>query len=94
MIPIVGFSIVAGNIFQCLGMVKTSIFLSLSRQILILVPLLYLLPLKYAESGVWLSFPISDTISATLAAICIVKFFGKLRKLKNGDDPSSLGGAV
>lgn len=94
MIPVVGFSIVAGNIFQCLGMVKTSIFLSLSRQILVLVPLLYLLPLRYAESGVWISFPISDAISATLAAICIIKFFGKLRKLKNGDDPSSLGGAV
>ncbi len=91
---IVGFCMVAGNFFQCLGMVKTSIFLSLTRQLLILVPLLYLLPVKFEELGVWLSFPISDSVSLVISALCIASLFRKFNKLKDGDDASSLGAAI
>lgn len=88
---VIGFCMVTGNFFQCLGMVKTSIFLSLTRQLLILVPLIYVLPLKWAELGVWLSFPISDAISVFIAAWCLLSFMNKLKKLKDGENANSLG---
>ena len=61
--PIVGFQMVTTNLFQCLGMVSKSIFLSLTRQLLFLVPCVYFLPAALgSEIGVWYSFPISATI--------------------------------
>jgi Na+-driven multidrug efflux pump len=90
--PIVGFQMVTTNLFQCLGMVKKSIFLSLSRQLLFLLPCIYILPaLLESEVGVWYSFPISDTTSAIITAILAVGLLRKLAKLKDGDDPSILG---
>ena len=91
MVAFVGFSIVAGNFFQCLGMVKISIFLSLSRQLLFLVPLIYSLPLLLQETGVWISFPISDTFSLLFAAFFIARLFKKFNRLQDGEDPSILG---
>lgn len=93
--PIVGFQMVTTNLFQCLGMVKKSIFLSLSRQLLFLLPCIYILPgILQSEAGVWYSFPISDTISSILTAILGWGLIVKLNKLKDGDDPSILGGQI
>lgn len=93
--PIVGFQMVTTNLFQCLGMVKKSVFLSLSRQLLFLLPCIYILPgILQSEAGVWYSFPISDTISSILTAILGWGLIGKLNKLKDGDDPSILGGQI
>ncbi|MBR5042329.1 MAG: MATE family efflux transporter [Bacteroidales bacterium] len=91
---LVGFGMVSSNLFQCLGMVRKSIFLSLSRQLLFLLPLLYTLPLWFKEEGVWLSFPISDLLSVVVSAIFIIILFRKFNRLQDGDDASSLGGAV
>ena len=90
----VGFSMVASNFFQCLGMVKKSIFLSLTRQLLFLVPVVYILPLWFKEEGVWWSFPISDTLSVIMSAILIIDIFKKFGKLKDGDDPTILGSSI
>ena len=92
--PIIGFQMVATNLFQCLGMVRKSILLSLSRQLLFLVPCLYTLPLSLAQDGVWISFPISDLLAAALAAWLIVRLFRKFSLLKDGDDPAILGSAI
>ena len=93
--PIVGFQMVTTNLFQCLGMVKKSIFLSLSRQLLFLLPCIYILPpLLESEVGVWYSFPISDTIAAIITAILAVGLLRKLGRLKDGDDPSILGSQI
>jgi putative MATE family efflux protein len=93
--PIVGFQMVTTNLFQCLGMVKKSVFLSLSRQLLFLLPCIYILPgILQSEAGVWYSFPISDTISSILTAILGWGLIVKLNKLKDGDDPSILGGQI
>ena len=91
---LVGFGMVSGNFFQCLGMVKKSIFLSLSRQLIFLLPLIYTLPLWLQETGVWISFPISDTLSVVVSAILIFNILNKFKRLNDGDDASSLGGAV
>ena len=93
--PIVGFQMVTTNLFQCLGMVRKSIFLSLSRQLLFLLPCIYLLPaLMKSEVGVWYSFPISDTIAAVITAILAAGLLKKLAKLKDGDDPYILGSQI
>ena len=89
--PIVGFQMIATNFFQSLGMVRKSIILSLSRQILFLLPLLYLLPLNYGADGVWASFPISDGLATIMTVFMLGNLFRKFNMLKDGDDPSILG---
>ncbi len=77
--PIVGFQMVTSNFFQSLGLAKKAIFLSLSRQLLFLLPLLIILPRYMGTNGVWYSMPISDTIAAVVAAVMLS---GLLRKFK------------
>ncbi|MCQ2147137.1 MAG: MATE family efflux transporter [Bacteroidales bacterium] len=91
---IVGFQMVTTNFFQCLGMVNKSIFLSLSRQLLFLIPLIYVLPIFYGADGVWLSFPISDIVTSIISIIMLIGLFGKFKKLNDGDDPSILGSNI
>ena len=59
MFPIVGYQMVVTNFFQCIGKVKVSIFLSLSRQLIFLLPMLWLLPHLFQLNGVWFSMPAS-----------------------------------
>ena len=92
--PIVGFQMIGTNFFQCLGMVKKSVILSLSRQILFLLPLLYALPLWHGASGVWMSFPISDALSALLTAILLRRLFKKFNRLQDGEESSILGSQI
>ena len=93
--PIIGFQMVTTNLFQCLGMVRKSIFLSLSRQLLFLLPCIYILPpLLQSEAGVWYSFPISDTVSAIVTGIFAIGLLRNLGSLKDGDDPSILGSQI
>ena len=74
-IPIIGFQMVTSNFFQCIGMAKKAIFLSLSRQAICLLPLLYILPLCLGHEngiyGVWWSLPLSDLISSIITAILL-----------------------
>ena len=92
--PIVGFQMIGTNFFQSLGMVKKSIFLSLSRQLIFLLPALYILPLFIGTKGVWFSFTVSDILAATLTAILIRKMFKKFNTLKDGETPAVLGGQI
>ena len=73
--PVIGFQIVVGHFFQSIGMPKKSIFLSLSRQLLFLIPMLFVLPEFFGTTGVWISMPVSDSISAIVAAVMIWKFY-------------------
>lgn len=92
--PLVGFQMVATNFFQSLGMVHKSILLSLSRQLLFLVPLIYFLPVFFGHHGVWMSFPIADTAAIILSTILLLSLFRKFRKLNDGDDPAILGSKI
>ena len=58
--PIIASQAVITNFFQCIGKVKISIFLSLTRQLFMLLPLAYLLPMWWQLDGVWYSMPVSD----------------------------------
>ena len=79
--PLIGFQMVITNFFQCIGKVKISIFLSLSRQLLILLPLLALLPMWYGIDGVWYSMPCSDLSATIIAAVVMVWYMNKLKRL-------------
>lgn len=69
--PIVGFQMVTAVFFQCIGRVSKSIILSLTRQVLILIPLLLIIPNYFGVTGVWVTMPIADFISAILTAILL-----------------------
>ena len=77
--PIIASQAVITNFFQCIGKVKISIFLSLTRQLLMLLPLAYLLPLWWQLDGVWYSMPFSDFGSFAMTWPLL---FWYLRKLK------------
>ncbi len=78
--PIVGFQIVTANFFQYIGKAQKAIWLSMTRQLLFLVPLLLILPRSMGVAGVWISFPIADAVAATLAAMLL---WQQLREFKN-----------
>ena len=73
--PIVGFQMVTSNFFQSIGMANKAIFLSLTRQLLFLLPCLIILPTFMGAAGIWWSMPISDTIASIVAAILLYKQF-------------------
>lgn len=78
---VVGFQIIATNFFQALGMAGKSIFLSLTRQIICMVPLLFILPPRYGLDGVWMAFPISDIASSVVTAIFLFYQIHVINKL-------------
>ena len=80
MYPLVGFQMVVTNFFQCIGKGKISIFLSLSRQLLFLIPFLVILPQFFKLDGVWASLPSSDLLASLVAAFIMIAY---LRRLKN-----------
>jgi Na+-driven multidrug efflux pump len=77
---IIGFQMVTGNLFTSIGKAGKAIFLSLTRQVLYLIPLTLLLPMAFAEplDGVWWSIPVSDTLSAVTAVIVLLASRRKL----------------
>ncbi|MBR1927819.1 MAG: MATE family efflux transporter [Bacteroidales bacterium] len=91
---LVGWQMVSTNFFQSLGMVGKSIFLSLSRQLLFLVPSVYIFPLFYGVRGVFYSFPASDLIACVTTFFMIHSLFRKFGKLSDGDEPTILGSHI
>ncbi len=81
--PIVGYQMVITNFFQSIGMAKISILLSLSRQLLLLLPLLVVLPPQFGINGVWMSMPVSDTLSALLAFIVMSRYMRKFKGMRS-----------
>ena len=75
--PIVGFQMVAGNFFQSIAQPGKAIFLSLSRQLLFLVPFIIIFPHFWGIDGVWISLPASDLVSSITAAIFLANYFRK-----------------
>ncbi|WP_100372639.1 MATE family efflux transporter [Bacillus sp. FJAT-45037] len=70
---VVGVQVVAGGLYQALGKPKPALILSLSRQILFLIPLVLILPHFFGVNGVWIAFPIADILSFILASALLYK---------------------
>lgn len=90
MFPLVGFQMVATNLFQSLGMASKAIFLSLTRQLLFLLPGLLLLPRLFIDYtswegswGVWCAIPLSDLMSAIVTFILLGRQLRRFRSQVN-----------
>ncbi len=71
LIPYLGFQIVSTSYFQATGKPVQATILSLSRQVLIFIPLLLILPHIWGINGVWRAVPISDALACTLTSVLI-----------------------
>ena len=78
--PIVGFQMVTSNFFQSIGMAKKAIFLSLTRQMLFLVPCLLILPHFYEQTGVWMSMPVADLAASLVSGSMLWWQFRQFKK--------------
>ena len=78
--PVVGFQMVTSSFFQSIGMAKKAIFLSLTRQLLFLIPTLLVLPHYFGTRGVWMSMPVADAIATVVAAFMLSWQLKQLKK--------------
>ena len=78
--PVVGYQMVVTNFFQSIGMAKVSIFLSLSRQMIFLLPLLIILPTIFGVEGVWWAMPISDVIAALVTLVMMRHYMRRIKR--------------
>jgi Na+-driven multidrug efflux pump len=81
-LPLVGFQVVAGGFFQYIGRAPLAMFLSTTRQLIFLLPLLLILSPKYGAMGAWVSMPIADLASVLVAGTLL---FFQIRKLNRMD---------
>ena len=75
---VVGSQAVITNFFQCIGKVRISIFLSLSRQLILLLPLALVLPLWWGLDGVWAAMPASDFLAFAFTLPVLAWYLKKL----------------
>jgi putative MATE family efflux protein len=75
--PIVGFQMVTGSFFQSIAQPGKAIFLSLSRQLLFLVPFIIIFPHFWGINGVWISLPASDFVSSIITSVLLTNYFRK-----------------
>ncbi|MFV0592515.1 MAG: MATE family efflux transporter, partial [Draconibacterium sp.] len=76
--PFVGFQVVASNFFQAIGKAGLSLFATLFRQVIALLPLLLILPGVLQIDGIWVSFPLSDVFSGLVVAILLYREWKRL----------------
>ncbi|PLX22551.1 MAG: MATE family efflux transporter [Salinivirgaceae bacterium] len=77
MLPVVGFQIVISNYFQSVGKAKIAAFLSLLRQVIVLMPLLFIFPSYWGLNGIWMASPTADLISAIIASLLMIREWKK-----------------
>lgn len=73
--PLVGLNVVSMTVFQALGKARPSFLLSLSRQVLFLIPLVVILPGFYELDGVWAAYPISDLLAFLLSGYLLLRVY-------------------
>lgn len=82
MLPVLGFQVISSNFYLAIGQAKTSMFLSLLRQVLLLIPCLIILPKVggLGLMGVWLAGPVADGLASIITGVI---FYNSVRKLKD-----------
>lgn len=78
--PIVGFQVVVANFFQSIGKAKISIFLSMTRQFLFLIPCLLIMPAVFGLNGVWYAQPTADALSVVVTGLTLLFFIRKFKR--------------
>lgn len=87
-LPFVGYQIVGASLFQALGRAWPALFLSMTRQVLFLAPLILLLPLIMGIWGIWVSIPIADALSTGVTALWVMHEMRRLNSLSSVDAPA------
>lgn len=82
-LPIVGFQVVASNFFQSVGKAKLAMFATLFRQVIMLIPLLFIFPVFWGINGIWIAFPVSDTMSAIAVSFILIREWKRLTTFEN-----------
>ncbi|WP_319480156.1 MATE family efflux transporter [uncultured Draconibacterium sp.] len=77
-LPLVGFQVVASNFFQAVGKAGLSIFATVFRQVIMLIPLIYILPGFFDIDGIWISYPVADTMSAIVVGFILYREWKRL----------------
>lgn len=90
----VGFQIVSTNFFQSLGMAGKAVFLSLTRQVLFMIPLLLILPHFFGLNGVWSCFPIADVVATIVATLMLLWQVRHIRRLSEREAEDAAEGAA
>jgi len=80
--PVIGFQIVSTTVFQALGKARESLVLSLSREIIFLIPLVMVLPRFMGLTGLWYSFPIADFLASLLTLMFFMRLMRQLADLQ------------
>lgn len=83
---IIGFQMVVTNFFQSIGKAKISIFLSLSRQMIVLIPAIVILSSIWGVNGVWAALPVSDVVASLLALWFFAVYMKRYRHHKDDDE--------
>ncbi len=86
MLPLIGFQIISANYFQAVGKAPKAIFLSLLRQVIVLIPMLIILPHFFGLTGVWVAGPIADFTASLVTAIFL---FNEIRHLDNSQEAAT-----
>lgn len=84
MLPIVGFQIIASIYFQAIGKPKMSFFMSLTRQIIVLIPCILIMSKLFGVKGIWFAGPTADFIATVLTFIFIKMELKHLKELEEG----------
>jgi putative MATE family efflux protein len=77
---LIGFQIIGSGLFQALGKALQAFMLSISRQVLFLIPLVLILPNYFDLDGIWFAFPIADTLSVFVTLLFVIPVFRMLRQ--------------
>lgn len=72
-LPLIGFQVVGAAMFQSIGRAVPSLVLSMSRQILFLIPLVLILPLFFQINGLWAAFPLADILASGVTFVMVVR---------------------
>ena len=79
LLPIIGFQIVTAGMYQSTGKAGKAFFLSILRQVVILMPLIFIVPLFFGLNGIFIAFPASDFLAGAIILIVLLKDLKKLK---------------
>lgn len=81
--PLIGIQMMGATMFLALGRAGPALFLSLSRQIIFLIPLVVLLPIWMGLRGIFVAFPIADTVATVITLLMLAREFARLRRIED-----------
>ena len=87
--PLIGIQMMGATMFLAMGRAIPALFLSLSRQIIFLIPLVLLLPLWMGLRGIFVAFPIADTVATAITLLMLAREFARLRRIEEATVPES-----